>query len=365
MQNSHYYLKYLKYKQKYLNLKQQGGEPLTDMNNNLYLKFITEKLIIRIPDETIIGGNKKRRNEIPNEDGFLDVPAMKVSKYPVRTREPSKKLADYVQDLTPQILRYLSPMSRTRLKDDIKIDDIVIKKLETLQETEDPEYKIYENYGKLVEAWIADNMCCPACRAPKSLRRYANDSMPVIDLVCINPEHTLEQGVKFFQVKTSGGNMFADKPYFNYDPSEKNPNANTIHVGSLIYGKPVHDIKPSDSPFDKKILCGYICIRYTETKSSLSIDLRNSMIVLPEYLLAEDSTVRVLSFTDDDGPERDDKWYYCYTTPNKTHNRIKFNLLTNRIISNGDLRELLSSLTINKLYPIQTEIMANPLQVLG
>jgi len=361
MSNSQYYLKYLKYKQKYLNLKQQGGEPFTDINNNLYLKFITEKLVALIPDEIIIRGNKKRRNEIPDEDAFLGVPVLKAFKYPTRIREPSRKFADYVQDLTPQIMRYLSPMSRARLEDDIKIDNIIIKKLEDVNEIEDPAYIVYENYGKLIEAWIADNMCCPACHSPNSLRRYLSDSMPVIDLVCINPEHTLEHGVRFFQVKTSGGGFFAGEPYFNYD--KLNPDSNIIHVGSIVWGKPVHTIKPSDSLFAKKILCGYICISYFETDTNLQIDLTKSMIVLPEYLLAVDPIVRVLTFADDTGPDIDNTWYYCYTTPHKSHQRIKFNLLTNRIISASELRDYLPNILINKSYIVRTDSMLNPLSV--
>lgn len=368
MKTSQYYFKkYLKYKEKYLKLKQQGGEPFNDINTNLYIKFITEKLVALLPTD-MLGGNKKRKNEIPKDDEELErVPEIKTSKYPTRVRTKPSYLQDYVQDLTPQILRYLTPVSKARMEADFEIDNDIIKKLKEMQEQEDSDYIKYENYGKLIECWIADNMICPCCGENQTLRRYLSDSMPVIDLVCINPLHTLDHGVKFFQVKTSNGSSFLGKPYFLYDSSKTNINANTIHVGSRVWGEPVHSITPRDSLLNKKILCGYICISYSDNESTLSINLRNSFIVLPEYLLTQVAAKRSLSFgiSDVSDKVRDDlSWYYRYIEPNGTHQRIEFNINTNKIITNDDVRKLIPEQTIDKSYAIKTESMANPLSIL-
>jgi hypothetical protein len=373
MQTSQYYLKkYLKYKEKYLKLKQQGGEPFNDENTNLYIKFVTEKLVALLPTE-MLGGNKKRKNEIPeDEEELVRVPEIKTSKYSTRVRAKPSYLQDYVEDLTPQILRYLTPISKVRMESDFEIDNDIIKKLKEMQEQKDPAYTAYENYGKLIECWIADNMICPCCGNNQTLRRYLSDSMPVIDIVCINPLHTLDHGVKFFQVKTSNGSSFLGKPYFMYDPTNSNINSNTIHVGSRVWGEPVHSITPSDSLLNKKILCGYICISYTDNESTLSIDLRNSFIVLPEYLLTQVAAKRSLSFESSDVSDKvrddlswDDKsWYYRYVEPNRTHQRIEFNINTNKIIANDDIRKLIPRQTIDKSYVIKTESMENPLSIL-
>jgi len=410
MLSSQYYIKYRKYKQKYLKLKQQGGEPFTDINLNLYIKFITEKLVALLPIE-MSGGNKKRKNEIPEDEVEFDrVPEIKTSRFPTRIRNKPSYLQDYVQDLTPQILRYLTPVSKARMEVDIEIDNDIIEKLKAIQEQEDPAYTAYENYGKLIECWIADNMICPCCGENQTLRRYLSDSMPVIDLVCINPLHTLEHGVKFFQVKTSNGRYFLDKPYFMYDATNTNRNANTIHVGSRRWGEPVHSIRPRDSLLNKKILCGYICIGYTDNDTTISINLRNSFIVLPEYLLTGVAAKRSLSFESSEvvSPEvkvRDDKswddkswddkswddkswddkswddkswddkswddkswddksWYYRYIEPNRKHQRIEFNINTNKIIVNDDIRKLIPRQTIDKSYVIKTDSMPNPLSIL-
>lgn len=365
MQDSEYYQKYIKYKTKYLKLKQKGGEPYSNISNNLYLKFITERLIAIPSDITVVVSTHGKRerpssDDMEDEDEAEEVVAIAATRTP-RVRQLPPRYDDYIMNLTQNILEYLSPSSKIRMEADMEIDNEIIKRLNELQELEDPEYKHYENHGKLIEAWIADNMCCPSCRHSNSLRRYLSDSMPVIDLVCINPNHTINHGVKFFQVKASNGALFQDKPYFNYDPSCTSINSNTIHTGSRIFGEPVHKIGPYDTLLDKKILCGYICIRYIEYEDNLRIDLINSMIVLPEYLLSNGPTRRELfPSLVSSRPVHDDDWYYCYIEPISKHNRIKFNLATNRIISNNKLRELLPRLSIRKSYFVRSISMNNP-----
>jgi hypothetical protein len=363
MQNLQYYQKYCKYKQKFIIFKQSGGDPLTDINNNLYIKFITENLVafdlseieeksVSIPLKT-----KKRRSDIAVEAveseaaSSSDIPSLK------RSRHKPVKYEEYIEKLTPAIMDHLSPVSRDRMFIDIIKDDTIINKL--FDDQKDSEYILYENYGKLIESWIADNMKCPCCKHPNSLRRYLSDSMPIIDLVCINLKHTPEDGVKFFQVKSSNGDPFLGKPYFNYDPisSTINPDANTIHVGSRTWGQHVHSISPFSSLFDKKILCGYICIQYTDFETILRIDPSNSMIVLPIYLLPAKRKLFDPSLYDESL-----SWYYKYVDNNVSHNRIQFNLNTNTIITGTAISDLLlSQLTIDKSYPIQFACMLNPL----
>lgn len=363
MNKNYYFNKYLKYKQKYFELKQQGGQDFSNPNTNLYLKFITEKLVALLPEEIdLTGGGEKRKAQ----ESF-QTPSAKTSKYPVRIRNQPSYLADYIQDLTPQILKYLSPQSKERMESDIEIDNQIIKTLECMEELADLDYIQYENYGKLIECWVADNMRCPCCGAVGSLRRYLSDSMPVIDLVCINPAHTLEQGVKFFQVKTSNGSPFLSKPYFNLDPTLSHPDANTIHVGSRVWGEPAHLISPHADQFDKKILCGYICVGYKENESTLSINLSKTFIVLPKYLNRMGTTKSVLSFEPEQMESSNsiiDDWYYRYVEPNGHHQRIQFNLSTNNFIFHNDLSKLIPTVTIPKLYQIKTTGMPNPLSIL-
>ncbi len=355
-----FYRKYLLYKQKYLQLKHKGGQnTFDDINTNLYLLFTSEKLVARDPDEMIGGGKRKASDE-------FSTPIAKTSKYPIRIRNQPGYLIDYVQDLTPNILRYLTPQSKTRMESDIEIDNKIIETLNQMEEAEDDDYVQYENYGKLIECWIGDNMRCPCCGS-KSLRRYLKDSMPVIDIVCINPAHTLDLGVKFFQVKASNGSLFRSKPYFLYDSSKNSPDYNTIHVGSRKWGEPVHLISPHDDQFTKKILCGYICVGYVENESTLTINLFNTFIVLPKYLENFSTTRQVLTFDSDLKAVSSinvDDWYYRYVEPNGSHNRIEFNPNTNNVLVSASVQSLLPGLTLSKSYQIKTSPMTNPLNLL-
>ncbi len=353
-----YFNKYIKYKQKYLKLKQQGGQlDFTDFAMNIYLLFITEKLIAASPEDLEIysGGAEKRKK--PDE---FETPVSKEPKYPTRNRAKPGYMADYIENLTPAILEYLSPNSRERMELDINLDNCAQNKLNAMEEQEDSDYLQYENYGKLLECWFGDNNSCPCCGA-NTLRRYAKDSMPAIDLVCINPSHTIDQGVRFFQVKSSNGALFRTKPYFNLDQTQTNPNANTIHVGSRIYGEPIHSISPEDPTIDKKILIGYVCIRYFETDTHLQLVPTESFFVLPKYTNSLETARAVLTFEPMVSSQLSqiDNWYYRYVEPNGTHQRIQFNLSTNAITKFADFG--IQRQQISKAYVIKTTQMPNPL----
>lgn len=342
--------KYIEYKKKYLELKHQQIQQLKQRQrlqlkqgqrqqlklqqskqeniNYTYLLFMTSKLIL--------DDNLEEDKQIENSY---------ITPIKSNTRNKPSYLADYTLNLTPKLSDNLTPVSRKRMLEEIEIDNDILTKLSKMEEKIDLDYINYENYGKLIESWLSDKLPCPCCKS-NSLKRYSKNNMPIIDVVCINPSHTLEIGVRFFQIKTSNGQPFMDMSYFVYNP--KNPEQNHIHVGSRKYGKIVHEVKVSDSDFDKKILIGYICLTYKE-KEDLQIIKDKSFVVLPiiDYQLKNSTTV--------------DDWYYKYiddTNKNQKHPRIKFNHNTNKIVEIGlDKLEKF----IPKNYKIRKDTMDNPL----
>jgi hypothetical protein len=391
-----------------INLLKQYGGNYDDMNNNIYLKFITEPLIAFDVTEKYIpsGVSKYRTPTVESESvklvGDDSISALKdaaigalehkdddvvvetvvveddaaVSKvvevvedelhlddvHTVKRERKQLRYSDYIYEITPAIINYLSPGVHSEIIADLKIDDDLIFKLKQITDDEDADYVRYENRGKLIECWIADNMCCPCC-GENTLRRYANDSMPIIDLVCINIEHTINKGVKFFQVKTNKIHsvLFRGKPYFAHNYSRP-IDSHTIHVGSRKWGQHVHNITPQHKLIDKKILCGYICIKFADggKKLDLQFSEEKSFIVLPEYLV----NLRTNLFPADDMVYRSDKsWYYKYVdNDTKPHQRIKFNLNTNKIITGDALKKLfLTKPRIDLTYKIKTDKMLNPL----
>lgn len=306
------YNKYIKYKLKYLKLKKLIGLG----ESNPRKKFKKSQELDQQTLDQQIEPNKKQKKTLSNNDLFIlfisskllekqttpifhnliinqTDPTLKTqpiqSIQPIqpiqqRDRKPPKRYRDYESELTPIIKQHIE--SKYYDVEDIEsLRAIINKSLES--DTElitnamlnvnllDDEYKQYENYGKLVECFIADHMKCPCCEQ-LSLKRYSSDVMPAIDLVCVNPEHKFSHGVKFYQVKASNGALFKGQPYFS-------KTAQTIHVGSINQGQLIHSIKISDDDFTKKILIGYICIEYTEKENTLQINSHKSFIVCPRY----------------------------------------------------------------------------------
>jgi hypothetical protein len=226
-------------------------------NNNLYLLFVTGKLLEKETNtSTIIPRVNKPIKRSRSESGRTIVPT-KFSRY-----------NDYISNLTPYLKSYITPVKLEQYSQDLSYDDIIIKKLETVVDND--EYIDKQNYGKLVECWFADNCNCPICDQP-TLRRYAKDNFPVIDLVCVNPLHTFLHGVRFFQVKS----MSSEFEYFNF-------NTKLIHTGAYKFGKIVHSINVLDDDITKKVLIGYICISVTPKKDYLKVNKEQSFLVLPK-----------------------------------------------------------------------------------
>jgi hypothetical protein len=194
---------------------------------------------------------------------------------------PPTWLSDCITKITPMLLRHVKQNdkeSMDRFIADIQIDKLEIERVQNIQDKHDPVHINYMNFGKPIECWIADNMLCPCC-GEKTLRRYSKDNFAVIDLICINPAHTFNIGVKFFQVKTTLKNkpiLINGLEYFDFKKQ-------IIHTGSRKIGEPAHTISVTQSLFEKKILIGYICIYYNEVESSsnITLNLKESFVVLP------------------------------------------------------------------------------------
>lgn len=440
-----YYEKYLKYKLKYDNLKKKViVYKNISMKLMLFYLFITEKLVephiikqgfdivnlkgefkpdeyskiegpevSHIPEEndrqihndmeisnnnTLILQNNFENNS-KDMSGGIGKELKKKEEYPKKSGRIKKtpvKLFEHLLKLTPVIINSLTPNSKTHIYGDLEKDDEIIKKVNRLEEIKDPTYINYENYGKIIETWVALNMLCPCCNAP-SLKQYYKTNMPVIDLVCINQSHTINMGVRYFQVKSSNGTLFENRKYFNYDPN--NQDNNIIYVGSKKFGKHVHDIKTYNTDSEKEILIGYICIEYIDNPfdNFIRVKLSKSFVVLPklkiiskqlfdenDYLnLGQVETLEQIETLEQnekieqieklkydideenfDLTEQD--WYYKYAQINSSHPIINFSLINNNIVTLKTLKNNFVSdakFSIGKYDNIYYDIIIeNPLE---
>jgi hypothetical protein len=244
-----YYKKYIKYKTKYFLLKNEI-EKYQHMYNLFTTSTIKTYKGITIIEQPLINQDRKR-----SRDAITNTPV----------KSPYNNTFG---EFTNRFLSFFSTGEKTKLIDDMKADDDIVRDIEIDQDEE--YYDTYEEYGKTIECFVADKFKCPIC-FQKSLKRYSSDNFPAVDLVCVNIDHKYENGVKFFQVKSSSGANFNGKPYFN---KEKR----IIRVGSINYGSIIHNILPSN--IDKRLLIGYICIKYR-----LSTDEQNLRILLDSFIV--------------------------------------------------------------------------------
>lgn len=326
------------------------GTLYDDNNNNTYLMFITGKLVEKsLADAHSFGDDstnptKKRKREHLQE---LDVVPLK------RLKSVPLGLKDYILNLTPAIKMYVHTNQEKLISEDLKSDQILIDGLENIVDIKDPTYLFRENRGKLIECWIADNLACPNC-GQRTLRRYYRDNFPIIDMVCINQDHTFDNGVRFFQVKSSLNNMMFDSDkYFDLENGH-------IHVGSRKLGEVVHNIKRNDLDITKKILIGYICIIYLENDSSISI-LGNSFLVLPKTGLF---TVKKKLFYDETVGINEYEQYYWYLTDKSDSTQIiLFSKETNEIKFFNEIYGE-STIPLNYMETTMWVPISNPLNVL-
>ena len=375
-----YYLKYVKYKIKYLNLlgktkrklheigpvqsseikkidsdEQEQSDKINykdikfEKNNNdeykierkkklssLFNLFTTENIFIPNPNTSELEDIKK------------DESNSHIHQYNLRPKNPN---VNYVGTWTPELVKNLKSNG---IDNDI-IDELInqfdeddkklVEKMEKKNKIEDGSEAYIEtgNKGKYIECWIADNMNCPCC-GQKTLRRYVKPNLPCIDLMCINQEHNFHDGVKFFQVKAKFSEIISPK-YMNFNYELKH-----IHTGSKNIGKYIHDIIIHDDFYN--LLIGYICIEYSkniDNKENENITItKNSFIVLPKINIREK---KKLSYDDEmivndvngniNNDKKNDKIiyddyksnrYYWYINNDPNKNIIEFNIHNNNII---------------------------------
>ena len=169
-------------------------------------------------------------------------------------------------------------LDKKRFLKELAKDDETIDLLNSYSDENDLNYEDEKpnSLGFYIEHWLSANLKCPVCHE-SSLCIYAIPTMPVIDLACNNKNHKIEDGVKFFQVKTKNESSIFFKPPYNLYFSK-----NYIYTGSIRFGYNSHIIKGSDTIENKKILLGYICISYNQNEEYLNINRKESFILLPQ-----------------------------------------------------------------------------------
>ncbi len=177
-----------------------------------------------------------------------------------------------------KILNSLTPISRERMIEDFNSDDLNLLKREAKQEEIDETFIYFENQevGQFLESWICFNMRCPGCNG--LLYKYKNKNMPVVDVKCINANHLIQNGPRYFQIKaTERGKTFNGEEYFSLDKQ-------FIKIGSTRFGQLSHEIKLGDDYNKKRILIGYICIEYyyVDSLRKINIDINRSFILIPK-----------------------------------------------------------------------------------
>jgi hypothetical protein len=257
---------------------------------------------------------------------FNNALCLKIILLPIPRRNPSRE-ARYkspTNDL-PSIPLQLSPYSRSLLlsfspetqkllaKDFLK-DDAYINSITNRLELDDPDYMYFNNskVGTDLEYWVCVNIRCPGCGS--ELYKYANPSMPAVDVRCINQNHSLANGPKYYQIKTTE----KDKQHngYKYFSLEER----YICTGSIRFGYNCHIMTYNDDY--KDILIGYICLEYIYiNQDTIRVDNATSFILIPN-LLYQPTNIEEASAT-----------YYSYITnplskPMITFNPLMCNILT-------------------------------------
>lgn len=205
---------------------------------------------------------------ILNITGIKPPPARPVRNVPKVNYDESA-----ISPRSQMLLNLLTPVSRARLRMDFMKDDKEVMRMEEDEEDNDPLYKYFESteIGVYMEFWICYNLRCP-CGG--KFMKYLNVNKPIVDVRCVNPEHKIEHGPKYYQIKTTlSGSTYNGYKYF----SDK-----YIFVGSKNKGYYAHYLKPSDN---LETLIGYICIEYNKINDiQIKLNLAKSFIVVPDMM---------------------------------------------------------------------------------
>ena len=178
-------------------------------------------------------------------------------------------------------IKYLSPQSRPLLYDIPEEDraeyvNILLADTRTVEElnsaNHDPDYYPEEHtLGEDMEQFISIYGKCPICKE-KTLRQFSKKNMPVVDLICINHEHNIDNGPILWQVKASTtSSYFSNEGHNNY-----------ITIGSRNWGNSIHN-----NHIEKDFFLGYICLYVSiDEARRYRIDPR-SFVVFPNTKISE------------------------------------------------------------------------------
>ena len=184
----------------------------------------------------------------------------KIIPSPIKEKSiPFREITEGTSIMTPftkAILEPLTVRSKRKMVEELEEDNKRIRKIETEQESDDPDYTYFENkeIGVFLEKWYCANY---KCSCGSNFLKYIKPNMPIIDIRCSNESHNINTfGPKYYQIKsTENDKIYNGYKYFDLDK-------NYIHVGSRRYGEICHNITTMDTDEDKELLIGYICITY-------------------------------------------------------------------------------------------------------
>jgi hypothetical protein len=253
-----------------------------------------------------------------------DLLSLKLSDTRIKLEDKPPSYGRYeMSPFTKRIYDSLTTAEKPRFRRDIELDNAKIDLIEkmSLDEAYNPEEQMYD----YLEYFISYFFRCPVCRQI-SFRKYANISMPVIDVVCINKYHP-ENKTRYFQIKTTNGSEHFFEPYFS-------KTAKFIKVGSNRFGYNIHNISNKTDIKYQNLQIGYICIQYIydERLDHIKINYDNSFYIVPKLL---------------------DRPYYTYLRSNK----ISFSGTP------GDIRDIYDDIKIPKYFFFIPRIKTNPLML--
>lgn len=179
--------------------------------------------------------------------------------------------ANNLTPISKLIYDSVSSAEKDRLIKDFQKDNISID----LLDLNDPDYidKLNNNnLGFYMEDFVCHHFKCPNC-LQKSLKKYAINNMPAVDLICTNFEHHTKYGETFlFQIKIS----LDHNSYFS-------KHQEYILTGSKKYGYNCHEIFANESADNKLLLINYICLELNQKSDNVyHIDKKNSFILIPD-----------------------------------------------------------------------------------
>ena len=291
-------------------------ETLLDLFKNIPIADIIEKqtnytnnkLVIKDREDEIIQDNMDINEiliaqEMANSQRLINLDSTYNMQTPQRPTILDTLYKRY--NISPQSQKIIDTLQNDEIKqyilDYIK-DNKILKAIEKQQSENDPDFtfKAPSDVGLILEDWTCVNIPCPICNT--KLKKYLLPSMPVIDVVCDNPQHTIDMGVKYFQIKATEFNSFNFYTYFTLKPIKDSPNG-YIKVGSKRFGLLSHNIKPSEPTINKELLIGYICFVYhyilsDSTSRNISINSTLSFMLLPNI----NSTINI----------KNEDYYYKY-----------------------------------------------------